>query len=477
MASIRKNVGYNVILNLTNILFPIITIPYISRVLGTENVGVVNFSLTYSGYFMVVAVLGIPIYGMREIAKYAKDKKKRDRIFCEIFSLNIFTAIFFSLIYILTIWKIPTLSENWVIMLVAGTPLYLCAFSVDWYFLGREKFGLITARSFIIKVLCILGMLLFVKSKGDVLFYVIIVAFSTVISNIWNICYLFRYEVVLSIKELHYKNHIKPLLLLLSVQISIALYTVMDTLMLGFLSTFVQVGLYTSVVRTVKTLMGVVNSAGQSVTPKISLFVKEQKSLEVKHIINRTTQFLSFFSVPLAWGTGLIASHFIPFFLGDEFTGAIILMQMMSILFIVYALSCICSSQILIPYEKDKLIFYSTIFGAILNLLLNFLLIPRYAAMGAMISTVLTEIIVTLLLIYYVFKSTPVRLNFSIILKDMLLCIPFVLIHYMCNLLVNTNFSYLLLMILICSIYYAIVQYLSRNYVLLQILTPIKRIL
>ena len=184
--SIKKNLIYNIILNVLNVLFPLITAPYVARVLLPENMGLYNFANTYAGYFALVAALGIPTYGVRAVAKCRDDKKALQDLFSEIFTINVISSFFTSIIFVASIFIVGQLQENWLFFLIAGIVVYTKPFSIEWIYQGLENFGFITIRSFIVKLLCVVSLFLFVHDVDDVLIYLLISVSATILNQVWN---------------------------------------------------------------------------------------------------------------------------------------------------------------------------------------------------------------------------------------------------------------------------------------------------
>lgn len=437
--------------------------PYVSRVLGAEGVGSVNYATNYASIFVVVAVLGLPIYGIREIAKYHNRLRQRDKIFSELFAINLLSTFATSVVYVASVLLIPALYQDRAMLLLAGGLLYMSAFTVDWFFSGMSNFRLITLRSVLLRGIGIIVMFVVVKDRSDAIVYLLITVLTTVATSLWNMSYLMRTGVKISFRRLNIKRHLKPLMIIFSTQISVMIYTQVDVQILRFLSDYVQVGFYTSVVIVVKRVMGVVNSVGTATIPALSAHVKEHDEQKVKSIIDKSFSFLSFLAAPLAVGSIVVASHFVPLFFGEEFMGAIPLLQIMGGLFIVYSMSAIAAFQILIPYGQETKFLITTIIGCVMNVALDFILIPYWQGVGAMIATAFTEIVVTTLSIYFVYRYTPLRFKWEVLGKNLLVCVPFVIFHLIVSRITGSNAVYLSVMLPLCAVYYLGMQLTLRN--------------
>lgn len=235
--SIKFNFLYNILLQVSKVIFPLITAPYVARVLEPEGVGLFNFANTYANYFALFAALGVPLYGIREIAKVRDDIESQTKFVSEIISLLLVTTILCVAIYLGTLLLIPQLNENFLIFILSALCLYVTPFRIDWYFQGKEEFGYITMRSLVIKVVSIACLFIFVHEKSDLINYVIINAASTTINELWNYIKLYKTGVHPYL-TLDFKKHLKPLLVLFSSSVAISIYTILDTLMLGFMTDY-----------------------------------------------------------------------------------------------------------------------------------------------------------------------------------------------------------------------------------------------
>ncbi|MDR0606542.1 MAG: oligosaccharide flippase family protein, partial [Bacteroidales bacterium] len=219
--SLKKNVAYNTILTVSNVAFPVITTPYVSRILGVENIGIVNFAVTYAAYFALFVSLGIPMYGMREIAKQNNNPESRNKVFSELFVINVFSAIIFSLVYLVTIFSVPALSHDREFLLITGISVLFVPFNVDWFFSGREKFKLVTLRTLAAKIIAVGGLFIFVRTREDIIPYLILTVVANLSSQIWNFGYMLKTEVKFRFKQLQIKKHLNAVLVLFASNIAI----------------------------------------------------------------------------------------------------------------------------------------------------------------------------------------------------------------------------------------------------------------
>lgn len=460
--SIKRNFFYNILLNISKVLFPLITAPYVSRVLEPDGVGLFNFANTYAGYFALFAALGIPYYGIREVAKVRDDIRKQTVLLSEIMSISVLTTIVCTILMLLSLLLIPLLHENHVVFLISGIVLYITPIRVDWFFSGREEFGYITFRSLIIKILSVVLLFVLVRDKSDLLMYVLLNVFSQTLNELWNFIKLYRIGIH-PFFTLSGKRHLKSLFVLFSSSVAISVYAILDTLMLGFMKDYSEVGYYNCATHISKALVPIATSLAAVVLPRIAQLNETRKWDEINMLMNKTFSVVGFLSVPIAFGVIAIAPVFVPLFFGEQFYGTIIPLQIIILTVIVIGFNNLTGLQILLGLGFDKLFLYSIITGAISNLTLNFMLIPKFGASGAAFSSVVAEIIILLVMIVFINKETPIRFNkpFELISTLMISSLFFV-ISYITNMILS-GWWYVAVTVTTCAILYLLFQYLMGN--------------
>lgn len=409
--SIKKNFIYNILLNLSAVIFPLITAPYVARVLEPDGVGLYNFSNTYAGYFALVALLGIPTYGVREVAKVKDDKKALSDVVSQLMSIAAIMTFSVTMIYLFTIAFVGQLSENYLIFILAGFAIYLAPFKVNWYYQGIEEFGFITLRTLVIRVFSLVCLFIFVKQKEDLIIYILINVLSGVIADVWNYVKLLKSGIRprLTIKGL--KPHITPLLVLFASVIAISIYTLLDTVMLGFITNYDEVGYYSSAMHMSKVALSVITSLSIVAVPRISAFLSNNDFDNINVLINKAFSIVAFMAFPTTVGLFCISPIFVPLFFGDEFLGSIIPLMILSTLIVIIGFNNLIGVQILIGTGHDKQYLYSVLVGAISNFLINCAFIPLWGAIGASVASVIAETLVLLAAVFYVRKCTPIKLK------------------------------------------------------------------
>lgn len=460
--SVKLNFLYNILLNISKVIFPLITAPYVSRVLEPDGVGLFNFTSTYAAYFALFAALGIPMYGIRETAKVCGNKEKENQLLSELLSIEAIITAVCAIVYIATVMLIPQLNTNYILFLIAGVSLYITPFKVEWFFSGREEFGYITARSIIIKTLSVVALFVFVHTKDDLFIYVILGTLSTIANEVWNYWRLlklgYRPKPVLEINK-----HIKPLLILFASSIAVSIYTMLDNLMLGFFSDYSEVGYYNSANHIAKTLMPVVTSLAAVAMPRLSNYSQPGDWQQINSLLDKSVSIVAFLALPITAGVILAAPVFVPLFFGPLYENAILPLQILALVITIIGFNNITTIQILAGLSYDKPYLYSVLVGTISNFCLNMLLIPIWGASGAALSSVTAEFLILVISGIYVFRKTPIRIkNKKDILKTFVAVSMFVPV---CLLLKSytDGWIYVFLSVSSCGLLYITAQTLMKN--------------
>lgn len=270
--SVKRNAILNIIYTLVNILFPIVTFPYVSRVLSVEKMGTVSFFSTISNYAIMFGSLGVSVYGIRACAKIRNDKKKLNQTVAELEVINLFaTSVVIILLIVISIY-VNKLSSEPVLLIINLILIFSAAFSFDWVYSGIEQYDYITKRTITIKFISLVLVYVFVREQKDYYIYALIMAFSTVGANILNLLYIRKYVSVSGLNRLQIKRHLGPMLLLFSSILAVNVYTNLDTVMLGFISGDREVGLYTVAVKSKTLLLTTINAISTVLLPRLSYY-------------------------------------------------------------------------------------------------------------------------------------------------------------------------------------------------------------
>ncbi len=474
MASIKKNFIYNTLLNISRIIFPLITAPYVSRVLEPEGVGMYHFAATYAGYFALVSMLGVPTYGVREVAKFRDKPKDLSVLISQLFSIVAFTTIIVSFIYIISIIAIGQLNAEFVLFVLSGFCIYLSPFQTTWFYQGIEEFDYITIRSLIIKTLSVISLFIFVTQKEDLIVYVIISVSGTVLADIWNYWKMGAKGIYPKLTTKGLKQHLSPVLLLFASTVAISIYTILDTIMLGFIADYTEVGYYSNAMMLSKVFLTVITSLSVVSIPRFIYYYNNGDFVNANTLVNKSFSFASLIAFPLSVGIYCIAPVFVPWFFGQQFQGAVLPLKILGFLNVAIGFSNILGTQILVGMGLDKMFLRCILYGTVSNFLLNCILIPLCASVGASIASVIAEVLVTLSMAYYVYKYTPVRINAKKdILKSImssLLILPLLFLLPM----FDSALMYLIVFVSVAIVVYSFAQYNFRNEMMMELIIIVK---
>lgn len=408
MKSLKKNLIYQSAYQLLMVISPLITSPYIARTLGNEMYGVYSYYYSIAYYFGIFAILGLANYGNRTIAKVKAERKEQlSRVFFQMMAMQICMLMLVSFVYFVSVpfwggeYKTNAIIE-WMYILSVGL-------DISWFYFGIEEFKTTTQRSFIVKIGIIICILLFVKTPNDLNKYTAIMAGGMLISSLILWSQLSKYIVFTKIHAKEIVQHVKPNLALFVPVVSLALFHYTDKIMLGTMSTWKELGYYTNSDKIVNIPMGLINGLGVVMLPRISALSVSNESNKIEKYVNTSIVLSLWAGIALSFGIKAIDSDFIPFFFGKGYMRCAELLEWLSVVIIIKAISNVLRTQYLIPMEKDKEFNISVIAAAVVNVIFNYFLIPLYGAMGAVVGTLIAESIV--LILYYYFSKKIIVLK------------------------------------------------------------------
>lgn len=409
--SLLKNYIYNLIYQVLVLILPLVTTPYISRVLGAENIGIYSYTLSIVTYFILFGSLGVALYGQREIAYYQKDKKKYSIIFWEIVILRAITMTISLLLFYLIFVNGNQYQIYYKILILE---LIGNCIDISWFFQGLEEFKKTVIRNMIIKLISVISIFTFVKSQNDLKIYFWIYVLATSIGNASLWLYLPKFLTKVKIKEIHLFRHLKPTLGLFIPQIAVQVYTVLDRTMIGaIISDKSEVGFYDQSQKIIKLLMTIITSLGTVMLPRIANTFASGEKEKINNYMKRSFNMVFLLAFPMIFGIISVSKAFVPIFFGDGYDKVAILMKVISPIILFIGLSNVTGTQYLLPTKRQKEYTISVIIGAITNFIMNACLIWKFGAIGASIGTVIAEFTVTAVQLYFVRND----FNFKQIIK------------------------------------------------------------
>ncbi len=390
---LKKNLFYNIAYQLLNVALPLITVPYVSRVLGVESNGIYSYTYSIVNYFMIFAMLGISNYGNRRIAKVRDNKKRLATEFATIYTVQALLSLISIILYtfyciFFSNYKIVSYIE---ILFLISTLL-----DISWLYFGLEEFKTTVARNSIVKILSVIFILIFVHNSTDINIYTFIMSGSTMLSQ-FILWFGIKKHVNLKLAKITFKkvrSHFKGILILFIPVISYSIYKIMDKIMLGAMYSIDEVAFYEYAEKVINIPIGIVTAVGTVMLPKISNLVSQNNSSSIKQYLYKSLEIITFMAIPCCLGLIAISNNLSTLFLGNEYARTGIIMQFLSITFLFTAWANVVRTQWLIPNEKDSIYIGTTIAGACLNFIINLILIPRYGGVGASIGTICSEFLI-----------------------------------------------------------------------------------
>ncbi|WP_065219522.1 MULTISPECIES: flippase [Butyricimonas] len=425
MGIIKKNLIYNVTYQILVIILPFITAPYISRVLGAHDVGVYSYTQAFANYFYLFAMLGVMNYGNRTIAAVRDNSDVLRKTFWEIFSFQFFVGMLVSVAYIF--YCIYFVEEDKLIYYMQFFYVISGVFDINWACFGLEKFKLTTIRSVVVRLGMVVAIFLFVKERSDLAVYTGILSVGNLIAAfaVWPFV----------LKRIGFKmptlegilKHLKPNLILFFPVIAVSIYHLMARLMLGGLSTEEEVGFYTYAERITQIPNTLILALNSVVMPRMAnLYAKNDQST-TRNLMDKVMLFAMFMSALMAFGLAGVAPIFAPWFYGNEFTRCGLFIVLLCPIIIFKGWAGVLRTQYIIPKGRDKVYIISLTTGAIVSLLLNFLLIPKYCGTGAVMGTLGAELSVCLVQFALIRREIP----FAMYLRDGLVFCGFGIVMYL----------------------------------------------
>lgn len=391
-SKLKKNLIYQTLYEIISTCIPLITSPYLARVLGAAQQGVFSYTQSIVNYFVLFSHLGIISYGTRTIAGCGADREKRTLVFWNIFAFQFLISII-SLIgygnYLVYICR-----ENKFIAIIQGLYILGSLVNINWLFSGCEQFELTVKRNFFIRCISLVAIMTMVKSREDLWIYTVIMAGSTFLSNavLWKfVNRLVDYNGLRKISKMRIRTHIKPILILFVPVIAGTVFHVMDKTMLGLLSTYEETGFYYNADKVINIPISIIGGISTVMLPRMSALVEMGEKKTSERLFNFSLEGIVLVSSAMAFGIAAVSKEFTPLFFGEGFEACIYLIMMLAPVLIIKSLSQTSRAQYLVPNHYEKIYIQSVFLGAAVNLCVNLMLISRFGAMGAVVGTLIAE--------------------------------------------------------------------------------------
>ena len=405
--SLTKNYIYNLIYQILTLVLPLITTPYVCRVLGAEAIGVYSYTYNTLSYFLLFGALGVALYGQREIAYVNDDISKRKKVFLEIFICRFTTiaiAIIFYYFFLMRTGEYRVYYSIWALELVA------LAFDITWFFHGLEEFKRTVTRNVIVRLVSVALIFIIVKSPQDLIKYITIYAIADLVGNLLLWVYVPKYIKGVKIDKIHAYSHIPAILLLFIPQIATQIYNLLDKTMIGrIIVDKSEVGFYEQGQKVIRVLLTLVTSLGIVMIPRMANTFASGDKEKVYDYMKKSFKFVFFLAFPIVFGLMSVSSIFVPLFFGPGYEKVIILINVISPTILLTGMANVIGTQYLLPTKRQREYTISITIGLIVNFILNYILITLFNSIGASIATVLSELVVVAAQFYMIKKDVQAK--------------------------------------------------------------------
>lgn len=472
--SLKSNVIINMVRSILGILFPLVTFKYASVVLGPEGIGIANYSQSVISYFQLFATFGITTYAISEGSKVRGDKDKFSRFASEVFTVNLIASVL-SLLTILLFSSCGLFGSHNEYILILGLTIIFTLIGVEWLFSIFEQFLYITLRSLAIQILSLVLLFLFVKDKNDITIYIWLIVFATVGSSIFNyfksrkIC---RFTIA---KYKDWKKHLSPMAIILGTSVASLIYVNSDVIVLGIFKDDTTVGLFSAAIKVIKAVCVPIASIGFVVVPRIAenIAMNSNDTVEVENICKKVIDFMLFLILPFSVGLFFMSDEAILLLSGEEFLEGSLVIKLLIIDLFLSPINGFLVSQLLVPFGREKLAFWATIGGALINLVFDIAIIPFFSLYGAAVATVVSEFIVLVICLPFLIKTFRMRYLLSNFWQYLVASLPIAPLYFLSTSLFSNYIFCILFTVSLSGIFYLLILTIFRNYVVKTIFSMI----
>jgi len=422
--SLKKNLVSNLILTASTIIFPLITLPYITRTLSASNIGKVFFVDSFTQYFILFSAIGIPFYGVREIAKIKGNREKVSSLVVDLVITQISLAFLSCIILYIMYLFFPKLNSESGLITIACLAIISNSFLIEWFYQGIENFTYITKRSLVIKTISVILILILIKQNTDYQIYYLILTLTVLANAILNFVNFFRKSYTPYVFHRGIFKHLKPLWVLFSINIAISLYTIMDTIILGSLTSPQDVSFYNIPLKIVKIFWTIMAGIGVVLIPRMSSFFANNEVDRIQELMKKSISIVVMLGLPFLFLALIFPTEILLAVSGNQYLKAKMALQVLGVVPFIIGICNVFGTQYLLAIGQERKILYGTILGFAVSLGLNFLLIPKIGFLGASISCVMAELSVCVTVYYFARKTIKIIIDYQLIMLVILsLCI------------------------------------------------------
>ena len=462
----NNSMKYNILLNsiriLSSIIFPLITFPYSSRILQVENLGKVNFTSSIVSYFLLLATLGIPTYAIREGSRLKNDRDKFNKFTDQIFTLSLLSL---TLSYVILFLIIPIFDGYRNLILLQSLTMIGTTIGVEWIYSIHEQYEYITIRSIIFQLISLILLIIFVKNPEDYYIYAGISVLSNVGSSVLNYVNIRKQVKFKLTTKLNLKKHIYPILIIFSTSIATTFYVNSDMTMIGILAGDYSVGIYSVSVRIYTIVKSLVSSIYIVTLPRLSYYISENDEERTLHLMQKILNLALTVTLPILTGLILLSEEIIEVISGSNYLEANTSLIILSIALLFSVLASFFANAILLPRRGERFLLIASVISAVGNILLNLLLIPRFKQDGAAFTTLIAEITIFLILLYYSFTYVRILKFSKKIISSTVGCILIIILNNFLSSYILTPFEHISYLVVssIVGYYFVLLAFIDEE--------------
>lgn len=472
----KRRMGINVTLNMVKsimgMLFPLITYPYIARILGVENIGKVNYAISVANYFLLLAMLGIKVYAIREGAQLRDDKKKLEKFVSEMYTINTISGIV-AFVLLVVITNVPVFTPYRNLLLLLSLEIPLTVLGADWINSVFEDYVYITLRTIGFQFIALILIFLFVKDQNDVMQYAFCILLSGYGANVVNFFYTNKYCRKQFTIHLNWKKHIKPIVLLFSTNIASMVYSSADTVMLGLLTTDYNVGIYSTASKIYNVFKQLLFSIIVVCLPRFSYMLANESLEEYERFANKIYTVVVMLSVPLVAGIFMLSGSIVEIIAGSGFYDAVVTLRIkaFAILFAIFAYFYM--QLVLLPAKKEKVILKATLISGVFNIISNCFGIKLFMENGAAFTTVCSEMIVFIITKNIASRIVNISIGFKTWIQTLFSTLIMVISIFLIGKCISNVIVDLLVSFIVGVLVYSFMLLLTRNKLIIEAFTAI----
>lgn len=474
---VKKNFIYSSILTISGYLFPLLTFPYVTRVLGVDNIGKCNFYDSIISYFILFSMLGMMNLGIREIAKCNGDSDKLSRTFSSLLGLNGLSTALACIVLVVLSFTVIKFRECPQMIYIGFSKVLANFLLIEWFYRGIEQFKYITIRTIAVRILYVIVVFLLIRRPEHYIRYFFLTCMTFVVNAIINIAYSRKY-VSFSFRNINLKKYIKPFVTLGSYQILTSMYTTLNVVILGFMTNDVQVGYYSTAIKLYTIIISLYTAFTSVMMPRMSSLLNIGEMKGAKVLVSKSFNLLYCFSIPMIMLTVAFAPSIIHILAGEGFQGAVSPMRIVMPLMLIIGIEQILIYQILMPLNQDKSVLINSVIGACAGLILNIILVRKFECEGSAMAWIGSELAVFSSALFFTHKFIDIKNEVTNILKRILITIPSAMAVIIVLMVGNQSFMTFLIVSVLVFGYQAIAEvFILRSNISQEIISVISRVL